>query len=495
MNNSKLFSFLEQFKANLENIELKEKLSQELDNFFKDKNNTQDIFIKLDNVLSDIPENELVVDRLRLNIELKNSDGIRYYKELFVSKYGGKLEDDENYINLGYLVYFLGLIPNPIALELADNIIDNLKSKSIKEAYIPFLEGVKLHTQNKYEEAIDKFNNARFIDTGFWYAYQFIAYTYFDLKEYRIAIGYFKKFFEFINKLKPEFVVDSYLYTSYCYFRIKDFKNTTKFLKKCLKINPNYYYANNLMGYSLYKLKEYDKAIPYLDKSIKNGKDGLYPYWNKIQVYKATGDFDKAMEIIEELKTKSKSKKSIKNEIESIKKLKKKRKNKKSVTPPIVDSILEFEIEDDENVTDFVPEAFEKDISGIQLETEKILEDLLEKRLLKGKPTFGKKLKIYDNGYYGRQFRTDTGRMDILTQDKEDNSYVIIELKRGKSDIEVVEQIQNYIDWTKKNLAKPGQAVKGIICIKEATNRLKALVKTIPGIELYEYEFDFIKIA
>lgn len=71
----------------------------------------------------------------------------------------------------------------------------------------------------------------------------------------------------------------------------------------------------------------------------------------------------------------------------------------------------------------------------------------------------------------------------------------VIELKRGKSDIDVVDQIQNYMSWTKKNLAKPEQLVKGIICIKEATKNLKTKVKSLPVIELFEYKFDFIKIA
>ncbi|NOZ34035.1 MAG: DUF1016 family protein [Chlorobi bacterium] len=495
---SKLFNLLEQFKKNLNDIKLKEELSQVLDTFFAQKHKPIEDINKLNDVFSKIPDNQFVVDRLRLNIELKKEEKIEHYKKLFVDKYGSNLIDDKNYENLSNLIYFLGLLDESVAFELIVEIINILKFKSVNKEYIPFLEGYKLIIEEKYTQAIKEFDKATDIDNNFWYAFLYIAYTYFATKKYRIAISYFHKTLEFTEDIQKDFFVTIFLYLAESYSLIKDYKNTVKFLKKSLNIKTDIAHVNNLMGYSLYKLKMYNDALFYLDKSIELGKDGLYPYWNKIRVYKITGEFNKALEVIEILKTKTKSKKLLQNEIDSINKLKKK--HKKRIEPSKVNLVLESEkiIEDEKEIT-FVPSPLNKKTSGIQLELEEILEDLLEIRLQKNKQTFGKYLKIYskadDPSKYGRQFRTDTGRMDILTQNLEDNSYVIIELKRGKSDIEVVEQIQNYINWTINNLAKPGQAVKGIICIKEATNKLKTLVKSLPNIELFEYEFDFIKIA
>jgi len=494
---SKLLNLLEQFSKEPDNIKLKDDMVVDMDEFFAQKNKLVEDIIKLNDVFSKIPDNEFVVDRLCLNIELKKEEKIDHYKKLFIDKYGSNLIDDKNYENLNNLVYFLGLVPDSIALELTENIIDNLKVKSTKKAYIPFFKGYKLIIEEKHIQAINEFDKATDIDNNFWYAILFIAYTYFNTKKYRIALSYFHKTLEFSEKIREDLLVKIFPYLADSYYHIKDYKKAVKFIGEALKINPDLAYANNFKGYCLYKLKWYDEALRYLNKSIELGTDDLYPYWNKIRVHKATGEYNKALDVIEYLKTKTKSKKSIQNEIDSIRKL---QKQKKVIKPAVNINVNEdVEIIEDEKETAFVPSPLKKKTSGIQLELEEILEDLLEIRLRKNKQTFGKQLKIYspadDPTKYGRQFRTDTGRMDILTQDMEDNSYVIIELKRGKSDIEVVEQIQNYIDWTINNLAKPNQPVKGIICIKEATNRLKALVKTLPDIELFEYEFDFIKIA
>ena len=488
---SKLLDLLRRFRDKPDKIELKDEIFVELNEFFAQKTKPLEDVKKIDDVFSEIPDDQFVVDRLLVNLELKNEKRILHYKKLFVSKYGGKLIGDENYSNLTYIATFLSLLPVSIAHELTDNVIYFLRKNPVKDSYIPFLEGYKPFIEKKYKSAIEKFDEVTAIDNNCWYTFLLIAYSYFARKEYRIAIGYFNKTLDFTENIKSYSFDILYSDIAYNYFQINDYENTVKFLSKSLKINPKLQYANNLMGYSLYRLKRYEEAVIYLDKSIKLDPDGQYPYWNKLRVFKAIGEYDKALEIIKILKGISKSKKTIEREIETIKKLKSKRKPLKKDLKETV--FVEDEVELNEGK--FYPAPAKAGDSDIEFQKEEILERFLENRLLKKKKTFGKYLKIYDDGYYGRQYRTDTGRMDILTQDLKDNSFVIIELKRGISDTEVVDQIQDYIDWTKKNLAKKDQPVKGIICIKEATNSLNALVKTLPDIELYEYEFNFIKKA
>ena len=66
-------------------------------------------------------------------------------------------------------------------------------------------------------------------------------------------------------------------------------------------------------------------------------------------------------------------------------------------------------------------------------------------------------------GADGQQFDTDIGPIDILAVEPKSNSFVVIELKKGRPSDQVIGQILRYMGWVKKNLCKDGQAVKGLI--------------------------------
>lgn len=124
---------------------------------------------------------------------------------------------------------------------------------------------------------------------------------------------------------------------------------------------------------------------------------------------------------------------------------------------------------------------------------EKHLEDFIVKNLNK---IFGDKLKLYEDeeGGNGQQYPTDIGYIDILATEPETNSYVVIELKKGRESDNVVGQILRYIGWVKENLAKEGENVKGLIICKDTTGeKLSYALKAIPGcnIEVNRYEIDF----
>jgi RecB family endonuclease NucS len=63
----------------------------------------------------------------------------------------------------------------------------------------------------------------------------------------------------------------------------------------------------------------------------------------------------------------------------------------------------------------------------------------------------------------------------------------VIELKKGQSDDEIVGQVSRYMGWVKKNIAVSGQNVYGIICVSNATEKLKYAVEAIQNISLYSY--------
>lgn len=76
-------------------------------------------------------------------------------------------------------------------------------------------------------------------------------------------------------------------------------------------------------------------------------------------------------------------------------------------------------------------------------------------------------LKILEKPVYGRQYPTHIGPIDILCIDIKTDEYVVIELKRGHTNDEVVGQVLRYMGWVYMNLEKSNKKVRGIIVGKE----------------------------
>jgi len=101
-------------------------------------------------------------------------------------------------------------------------------------------------------------------------------------------------------------------------------------------------------------------------------------------------------------------------------------------------------------------------------------ERLLEEALEKNPSALEKGLRLVKNG---RQFPTDVSNIDLLMQDK-DRKYVVVELKKGKTEDDVVGQTLRYMGWISQNLSK-GKLVTGIIVVAkgEITNKLEMAIK------------------
>ena len=107
---------------------------------------------------------------------------------------------------------------------------------------------------------------------------------------------------------------------------------------------------------------------------------------------------------------------------------------------------------------------------------------------------FGNKLQLYkDEEGVGQQYPTDIGNIDILAKEPKTNSYVVIELKKGRESDKVVGQILRYMGWVKENLSKEGEGVKGLIICKERDDKLNYALKAIPGsnIGVKQYKINF----
>ena len=88
----------------------------------------------------------------------------------------------------------------------------------------------------------------------------------------------------------------------------------------------------------------------------------------------------------------------------------------------------------------------------------------------------------------GIRYRTQGGEIDILCLDENDD-FVVIELKRGKAPDRVVAQIDRYIAWVEKNLAKPSQKVRGIVIAKSFNNHIFYSLSKRDGIDLWIYDW------
>jgi len=99
------------------------------------------------------------------------------------------------------------------------------------------------------------------------------------------------------------------------------------------------------------------------------------------------------------------------------------------------------------------------------------------------KISWGAALELYREGEQtGRQYPAATWSIDFLAVDQNTNELVVIELKRGQTSDASVGQVLRYINWIKKNLAKPDQNVRGIIVASEIDDALRYAVTGLPNI-------------
>ena len=106
---------------------------------------------------------------------------------------------------------------------------------------------------------------------------------------------------------------------------------------------------------------------------------------------------------------------------------------------------------------------------------------------------FAKKYDIYQEGgeILGKQYRTDTGRIDILAISKDGKEFLVIELKKDKSADRVVGQVQRYMGDVLEEIAEEGQTVRGVIIALEDDLGVKRALSVTSNIDFYRYRIDF----
>lgn len=132
----------------------------------------------------------------------------------------------------------------------------------------------------------------------------------------------------------------------------------------------------------------------------------------------------------------------------------------------------------------------------IDEEMEFALEKYLEEFMVDNwsKIDFGEKLAIYEDedGNLGQQYYTnEIGYIDILAKDVKGN-FVVIELKKGRKNDEVIGQVLRYMGWVRENLATKDQDVRGLVIVGERDPKLEFALKEIAhkvSVKLYKISF------
>lgn len=92
---------------------------------------------------------------------------------------------------------------------------------------------------------------------------------------------------------------------------------------------------------------------------------------------------------------------------------------------------------------------------------------------------------------YGYQFRTGVGILDLLAKHKTEPRWLVIELKREESSDVALGQLQRYMGWIMKHLAKAGDQVEGLIIAFDESKRLRYAIAATHNIKCMQYEIEF----
>ena len=132
---------------------------------------------------------------------------------------------------------------------------------------------------------------------------------------------------------------------------------------------------------------------------------------------------------------------------------------------------------------------------GVEDATEFVLEKYLEDFIVSNfVAVFQGRFVLYqdpEENATGQQYGTDVGTIDILAQEPSTDSFVVIELKKGRESDKVVGQTLRYMGWVNENLCRSGQSVKGIIICKDSDSKLSYALKMTNNIIVKYYRIDF----
>ena len=138
-----------------------------------------------------------------------------------------------------------------------------------------------------YESARDLFLRATKSEPTNWFAYNWLAWTYYNLGNYEEAVVQFK----IANNLKED--ASSYQGLGGAYLALADYDSALANFKKYIQMDPQNFYGYNRLGWTYLYLKKYDDAIPQF-KIANNLKEDSGSYQGLGEAYSELGRYKSA---------------------------------------------------------------------------------------------------------------------------------------------------------------------------------------------------------
>jgi tetratricopeptide (TPR) repeat protein len=128
-------------------------------------------------------------------------------------------------------------------------------------------QGVGLHNQGKYAEAIDKYNEALKIDPENFYANYQVAFSLYAAKKPNDAIPHLEKA---VNSPSASISMASYVLLATIYDEGKQSKKAIETYDKAIKINPDYPQIFYNKGLAYFRNQQYAEAETSAIEAMKH---------------------------------------------------------------------------------------------------------------------------------------------------------------------------------------------------------------------------------
>jgi tetratricopeptide (TPR) repeat protein len=203
-----------------------------------------------------------------------------------------EINDSKFYYNKGWCENELGLFSDATMSLRKSTDLDNTNSIAYSEL------GYAYYKLKFNDEAISNYQKAIALNKADHASILGIADTYYDnLKNYDSAMAYYERGVRLTQKNKG-----AYYRLGWCYNDKERFKDAVFPLQQALLLDPEYAKARTDLGYSYYKLKDYDNALSQFRNIMeKDSKDELSRYYAGFCYY-LKGDQPALQKVYNELK-------------------------------------------------------------------------------------------------------------------------------------------------------------------------------------------------
>ncbi len=159
-----------------------------------------------------------------------------------------------NRIKIIFLLFFLAILPSIGQTKSVQALID---------------EGVKLHDEKQYKEAISKFEEALKINPQSTKAMYEIALSYLSLEDYRNASKFST---QVINSNDKSLLVGAYTIKSESLAGMNRIDDAIKLLKEGIQKNGDNYLLNFNLALNYYKINNLEKTLQHVHRAIELDK-------------------------------------------------------------------------------------------------------------------------------------------------------------------------------------------------------------------------------